>query len=632
MRKRKGIYLPIAAVIITLLLVLAASRITLSRRHLSTVARLADGEKAYQLAASACQIGVSLMQQTAVYLNEADEENIPKDLRPLVQALREDGKTVLKEAVIPLEPSSLSYLESMASPDDLDLVLILGPVVPLYTKSSSSTLTIDPREATVTISIVGKATVGQSTRKVRSFTKARLINVTPPVVGKFALFIKSFGPRALNSLADGADSNLVEELPLSVLAGQTEVPADTGSKSTFIGKQGWCFLGGPDDWRFNLSLAGGRPDGEEGVLCRSLETEPLPAGSALAARGDFAFYACETPLHSDLGREPSRFVFANLPANEYEKTSLLNIWGTVTETTPTLVVGKAYRRFAQIRGLLNETTGIRAPFPNIDETVFSSSRWPGGASAGTISVLRQTFDDDFSKYEERMSRIVEEPYNGVFERLGDGGVEPIEKLEVDGFPATPNGLVSGQSYTLLNDKKERLFHGASFDDLSDLSFLTQKASLVYNSSADLFKAHRKDDGSCFFGGGLMVRGSLQINEALTIFQGGGGVILASDNISIESNIECPSGEPLTLISLGGDIYVRNCAQVDAALIALEGTIEMQSATEVRGLLAARKLSLPNKTLDKRCVAYNPSFDPTDSDNYENNWRLTVQKEWQTLVH
>ena len=328
MKRRRGIYLPIAAVIITTLLLLAVSRITLSQRHLSTVARLAKGEQAFQLASSASLIGQKLLMKSATFINEGKNDQPPPALAPIIEALKNKDGLLLREAVVPLDAPQIEYLRSMASPDELDLTLVLGPVVPLYEQSSNASLSLSPREATVTISIVAKAKVGKSERTVRAFTQGRLINITPPVIGKFVLFTRSFGPRKLNSLSDSLSADNISELPLVLYSGESSCPQDKKDKSEFLTKQGWCFLGGPDEWELNLSLCGGREEGEEGVLQRGLSTSELPSDSVLVGKGSFAFYSCDSPLHRDLGSAQTRNAFSLLPEESYAQSSLLNLWGT----------------------------------------------------------------------------------------------------------------------------------------------------------------------------------------------------------------------------------------------------------------------------------------------------------------
>ena len=616
-----------------MLLVLAVSRITLSRRHLSTVARLANSEKAYHLAASACLIGQELLAESVRLINEGSLVDVPQELLPIMQALQNQDKVLLQEALVPLEPPQLDYLRSMSSPDSIELTIIFGPVVPLYEQNASSSLTSPSREASMTISIVASATVGKSKRTVRAFTQGRLINITPPVVGKFVLFTRSFGNRNLNSLQDSSSADMLSELPLVFHCGPTDVPADKKQKAEFLSKQGWCFLGGTDEWTFNLSFAGGLATAEEGVLQRGISTSPLPSDSVLKDKGSFSFYTCHSPLHRDLGSEETRHAYSLLPEDSYSKTSLLNLWGSVARTTPTLIVGSVYRRFAKIKGLLNEDTGVRAPFPNLDSSTFRSNNWPGGVSAGTINILRDTFHDDFSEYEQQMCIVHKEPYNKGIDLLDDQGIEAIESLEIDGFPARANDLVAGNTYSLKDDRDVVLFRGANFDSLRDFSFLKQKASFIYSTGQELLNHHRQANGDLSVGGALLVNGNLTFTERSTINSGAGGLILAKGHITISADILAPSDEPLTLVSLGGKIVVKQCNQVQCALVALEGEIELKSAVEIKGLLACGKIVLAEtSSKQERSVTYNQRFDPTNSESVEKNWRLQIQKEWQNLVH
>ena len=201
-------------------------------------------------------------------------------------------------------------------------------------------------------------------------------------------------------------------------------------------------------------------------------------------------------------------------------------------------------------------------FPYLDSTRFNSTNWPGGVSAGTISLLQETFHNEYFEYEKQMCNVVKEDYNKGLTLIGDKEVDDVTSLEVDGFPAKPSSIISGNAYTLKDDKGRSLFRGANFDNLRSLDFLKQKASFIFSSGKDFFSSLRKGDGSLALGGAVLVNGNLVIDEPLTIKDGEGGLVLVTGDITLRSDISSPTKEPLTLVSLGGNITVKQCDQVD----------------------------------------------------------------------
>ena len=90
---RRGVVLPAAIVVLVILLLLAGSRRLVSHHQLDAVVRLADHERAYQIAASAVRVATQQIDRLATFVNDPDPATLPKrtkapeELRPLVDGV-----------------------------------------------------------------------------------------------------------------------------------------------------------------------------------------------------------------------------------------------------------------------------------------------------------------------------------------------------------------------------------------------------------------------------------------------------------------------------------------------------------------------------------------------------------------
>jgi hypothetical protein len=111
---------------------------------------------------------------------------------------------------------------------------------------------------------------------------------------------------------------------------------------------------------------------------------------------------------------------------------------------------------------------------------------------------------------------------------------------------------------------------------------------------------------------LVEVGGLQIGERVIEE---GAMILAPGDIEVTGYLsQNRPGNPLTLVSLEGDVYLQTGDIVQAALVALRGTAYFpRGQVNLIGSLACNKLDLPSMVAgpEPKWLTYNPDLDPTE---------------------
>jgi hypothetical protein len=267
------------------------------------------------------------------------------------------------------------------------------------------------------------------------------------------------------------------------------------------------------------------------------------------------------------------------------------------------------------------------------------------------------FNSDFSQYASQMSRVVEEGYNEAHlssVTFSDPDLNNRFHLECDqldpdlqaearlrkirtqlGKPRLCERVL-GTHYSLFDDRGRTLFKEEAFESLSDLSFLVEKSGRVFSNGEEFLGAFQAPDE---MEGGLsgiaLVKGNLRINRELKIRKDGGGIVLVEGDIILEKVIKSPGSDPLTLISLNGNIQVKVQELLEVGLVALQGRVSLGSVFHLRGILAAKELSIQGATTPilpgARTLEYNPRFDPTSSANLDRSLKIMSQKRWRFVV-
>jgi|GEM_PF-1460710 len=455
-----------------------------------------------------------------------------------------------------------------------------------------------------------------------------------------------------------------------------------------IDRRGWIYLGSSDEFDLGVSASGTQEKYASPIDLRKIEF-PLDDDSYIATEADASLLYYKNPPHREInslgvkwqdssasyGQPLNSQLFELYPDEKlYTHSSVLNLFGSRLTPTPTVVIGNVYRRFLSIRGILADlrdssgfgSDGLKELYllPYLDSNTFDKSdvkEWPGKPDGMVkqmlVSYCDQIIDPDVeSAYEDCyrycMSDVTKRAYNEAnleFLKLpasmedelfpefapSDPNAPPgLQRLEIGGKPPTFLKLSQSDQVTLKNDQGEVLFKDGILGGMEDLEFLRTKGR-AYRGQTSLLNSVResKPDAAVglkvFFGGVVYVKGDFQLQEPLEILPGGGGLILVEDDIFIEAGIECSQGEPLSLVSLGGDVTLATADPVQAGLVALRGRINLPYAMRLTGFLAAQKLSLAagSGTVDRE-LSWNAVFDPTDFEQYQRSFKASIVDKWQ----
>jgi hypothetical protein len=540
----------------------------------------------------------------------------------------------------------------------------------------------DPAEKCGLVRIVSRAVCAGVEREIECHKAAKVIRPAAPVVPRFTLFVK-------NPTPGSGGPNLMECEKRTIFPTQTGRVRPSASHDALVLRNsedgytaggvgtygmdtaGWVFLGSelfPEArWIMNLSYGGaaGEPLSEGFHLPRqavrveadeSVAAALGPEGQELM-RSTFGRVLIKTGLYADVkqdGRVFRRYPFEQEPV----KCSSLHLFGSPERRSPTLVLGRAYRRLLVYSYLSNpapqplalmfflpyiaptETAPLDA-FPELDAPDRWASVPPGYRSSfNRETVILRLLSNSLDAYDLVMSSVLEEPYMRGIDHIeknlqspdaADAFDPPPTLLDVSRVtrhlePLAPDpGLRRSFLYDpeatsrirLLDGARRPLFEG-DLGAFGNADLLLPERSTYVFTTAQL--AQWTADGK------LRVRGimvldpkepTLVLDRPLEVEEG--GVLVARDGIEINASItSAAAAVPLTLVALEGRIRV-NAAKVQAHLIALgpEGSVERngEGDLEIKGGIAATHLDLESlvrgasPTRVAKTLAWDSRLDP-----------------------
>ncbi len=678
--RKRGFILPGALTVVVILVIMASARLYFSRQQLNTAAKLSDYERSYQASVSGLIAARAVLSNAVNFINDPAPETFPKrekapaGIKPVVESLLdENGRFRAAETEFDLATSLDSYLKKNFQ--DLENILItvkLGRGKPLYLETARakdfevtncqndggcSFIKADPKESDYILSVRVVCAVGNSKCVVGSFTECRIVNIIPPVLGKFTLFLRSIGGLKINSISDTSISSNFKISP-AVINNGMPAAAPSGLEPSkmrdMIDRQGWIYLGGAARWNFNLTYAASSANFCEGPLLRDYYYYSIDADQTLNASSSLRYYATESPLYSELGDIATGEPLNLKKKDEYSNTSVLNLFGSSAALSPTVIIGDVSRSYALLQGIYNSSSKKYAPLPYLDQAAFSSPNWPGDMSAATVDLIRNNFKNDLKNYQKRMSDVIVGHYNAAnlvpldlknqnslktmaFDQQEFAKSFPdfpnMSRLRANMIPAAFYKPLYENRYTIFDDRGKLLYHGDDPARFYDRNLLSHKAGYVFKNSLALWKkVYDQKKKLLSLSSIVKVSGPLDIFERMSVARGGGGIIIAEGDIRIRGGISAPDSEPVTLVSSKGDIYVETSERVDAALVAVSGRLILPASFDIKGLAAARELSMaPGRPGATRKLTYNAVFDPTDYRNYSANYRMMIKGEWQNFV-
>lgn len=661
--------IPFAVGFLTILLIFGGSLFYVSRHNLHTSVYYASKEQAYFLAELGLELGKDKFQQVVDFLNDPDpatlpkRDNAPTEIRSIVEAFLDTNGFPIKTGVEYVEPLNnwQDFLKSgmdeewhfpsppMNAPA-LKLSFTLSEASPLYT-GAGLPIKNDPDENNFLISVCSEAEIQGSPTKVVLFKELRFVNIIPSIMGKFPLFMRTNrSAMQLNSIEDSKIITRIEEYPI-IIKNREEASVFSMKPPTandFFDRQGWIFLGG-GSWDINVNTIGEDERYKNSPIYPNVNLKLLNPG----LWPDLYTFSQQIGLHRELATEDYRMALQELEF-EIKYSSRLNLMGTKKEYYPTVVIGAASRVWALLQGLFlkRQHYFFYMPFSEDSGSYTNTAAPLPGNIIGPEKTGLLTFFPSYTEYKNRMSQLLREPLNyanlaaldfnnhdynsRIAKEPGSapGGLPtPMNRLETSAGKANFFEPVNDLTTKILDDNGQLLYQG----DLSMekyMTWLSPRRGKIYTNMAD-FAAKHLESNVLSISGIVEIRGDLNIDEPVNIAPGGGGIIIVKGNVNIRKGIYS-NGELLTIIAYKGAdnarIAISTPEDIEAGLIALQGTIALPRKFRIYGFLAADELDFGIiKSKDERTIRYNPDFDPTEKNNRMLYYRIMTEQRWRKFV-
>ncbi|MFZ5949429.1 MAG: hypothetical protein ACOYXC_01895 [Candidatus Rifleibacteriota bacterium] len=659
---KRGIILPAVLVLISLLVLLALTRNYFSRQQLHLADMISEKEQAYHAADGLRRIGVALINEAIVFFNSGNPDTLPKleksskAIKPILSSLlNSDGSLFQQPFKLVLNSTTIGDFVDKLQQSGIKLgeyrvELQFLPQKPLFHPAASGLgLQSDPAEISWKMVLRSHARVGNGVETLIWYRQGRTISLQPPVVGKFSLFINEPDSSQLNRLdlanvgADGspkASAVMVNNGAVSSRASLEPVAA-----RDFVDSQGWIYLG--ESAECELKSGPGTA-----LINTGFFSVPLESGDFLATKGTFRYYYYCDNYSLNLHQSPDGIApFSELPADEFLKAAVYQVNGSHASPSPTLVVGRVKRSFPIVQGLSGVKSGRKFPFPMLDSAAFPGDDWPCRLKPEEVQMIRKNFDDDYQKYVTRMSFIYSEPANAANlqllkptavheeyavlqpESLPASVSRPpaLKRLQINGNPAEFIGFAAGAAYSLVDQTGGEIFKNAPFSSFKDLNFLKAKAVRAFKTIDEAEKKLEKNkENELLVPGAILIESSVDLKNAIKIADCG-AILLVQGDVFISADQSATNGRILTLVSLAGNISIADGVKVDAALVALQGEINLGAGASINGLVACRNLRPVLAEGRTSRISYRDAFDVTSTSMRMNSYRLCPEEEEYYLV-
>lgn len=531
-------------------------------------------------------------------------------------------------------------------------------------------------------------------RTIRMERWYKVLGARPALVGRFVLMVEESPDQEVNDVgvevqrrsvtSPGGDGQLEagSRRPLVVVPGVTArqidensyalergtLAAAVGGDEAFLDKQGWIYLGGAGSgqpWELRLQHGLGdtgesfQLDGHlrfaffrmdpsldrtfrsaiEARLRTVSRCQPDLMGAAHGLRyqdhgwvGNWELIGIQSSRSVQQAGTRSRFVVPG----EAGRSSLLRLWGTPQEVSPTLVFGPVVASFMRKAfvsvGLANCPQAGTQLLP-----VF----FPGEDPPRAASVLAAGFGSFLATHGSQLPRrraylvgleqVLDVGVSGRYNSLGTlmpsalGGPAPpgpthFSSTLIPSLPPLPSGGGLGEDVVRPLFQGDlaipQLFQGNLAAGLP--AFLTvlgkrlayqvtpegREASLARVLTSDAGAPALRVPGAIHFTG----PDELVLPRIDRILEG--GVLVADGPIRITGDLLRGGGEVVTLVSLGGDIRVEGASRVEAALLAPTGMVRFPGGDcTFRGMLGGRRLDLGGIRTQALRLEYDPDLDP-----------------------
>jgi hypothetical protein len=590
---------------------------------------------------------------------------------------------------LPLLPDILQdYSDATA-----DCSIIVKTIQQLREEENLATTGFDPFEKELVVTITAEVTSNGFYCKLSEDRPIRLINLLPDILGKFTFYVKNLDDsQSLNCFAnhiDGYTDSAFSQSPNCIPVilkngGELDFAASEINDPDSWQKRGYIFIGGDS---VDINLTGGNFEayGELFHFYAMDQSSGIPGyytmfpPSFFAAPPDFTQtwpqslnsgpdFASEfayilkhvvagfyTTQDNGGGMNYDQRLAVSFPDSDSTsetrmRSSSLNLFGTRSNPSPTLVLGNVNRCYADFCGIVvdvdldgqrdavvdyvRETDEPVGNLPMPESSIEASSN--GSLAPGTLIQLdnglinySNMFASDF-EYQENMCAIISEPYLRSHDYL-------YFRAEDNFFPETSCFGESVADYqhkfSLKFDSEvfaDRDFYKDGYPQDYPVDGLNDKISYRINDFAEfLERFYDSDNNRLHLGITVSIENSqgqpVELPDGLSLTRGG---LLLVENGDIEVGaigLSDPD-EVLTIVALQGNIILNLSSgqPVCANLIALNGTVKNNTPNrglDLNGTLAVNNYN-PIEFKAGGRILYNNLNDPSGK-NYDYYYRCFV---------
>lgn len=415
-----------------------------------------------------------------------------------------------------------------------------------------------------------RVTQGGTERTYQYATRVKVVNLVPPVLTRFALFVRTPERAGYNRYWNDAQGDAVDR------AGSVRPLALRPDRHA--ARAGLAYLGGED--ATTLHLTAGTP--------QETRREPIAGGCAGGAVSYLTEHA-RTGFHA--GEEVA--LSTELGTTRTAASAMLHLGGA-------RVYGRVYRSVIERARLAADTGGDGegdTRIATLSNVAWHAYPWqlpelPAAVGGLDLSCLKShdpgvhdfgALFGDHASYAQVMSRVVDEPYDA--RGMDDGGAFALDAAS--GAPLM-RGDLAGMAPALVERAGVTVSDGAAF-----LARYVKDGRLALDSVVHV------------------ARGDLQLPAGLTIERG--GMVIVAGRI-VSRGIEGATGQPLVLCSLDSDVVLDTARPHRLAAIALSGRVRATggAALDLTGSVAAGRL-VPDDLAPGGTLTYDADLDPTSRD-------------------
>ncbi|MFC1744958.1 hypothetical protein ACFL35_13280, partial [Candidatus Riflebacteria bacterium] len=647
-------FLPALFLVLGILLLFVFQRFFFAKENLNLTVRLAYREILFNVSQSAGSIArARVLSFIEAFNSRASDLTTNKNFKLFYKNLvNSEGFCDLKPVKIKVDSKNFSELIKGTGKDiTLEVVVSFEEVAPIFPEQKSS---FGEFERFFLLKIISKASRQNFSITTVNFTDGKILLSHLPIYPKFTIFVKEKANFKVNPIWDSENAASIKQHPVIINNGKELKPYEELSfdkMSEFIQKQGFLYFGGAP-WVFNLSTIGGKRElADPGIPIRNLLFEIDFGSLSQDEKKNLRFYL-EGRGNFRESRTKAGLEFMKLAKKEdVEFSSKLNLFGSVRNPSPTVVLGRVKRNYILEQGVLNLENGNQGPLPFIKQmNHFISGQWPGPTSKGVIKKVKdKVFNGRFEQYKKWMSQNVppsDAGYNrgiipflkpttsGKKVKFTEKKVDlPILKnLSVNNFGVNPAVMQLDKYITLIDPKyKNRLLYRGNPETFDMNSYLKKKVCFIHKS-AKIFLKKRLKKNELELNGAERISGPLSLTKQINLKKGNDGILVADGTINISAGINTGKGH-LYIMSTKGDIRINTSSPINAYLLALKGKILFQKNFELNGGMALNEFnnsSFP-KSKKKMKINYNQNFDITSTEVRKQGYKIILRHFWDFYV-